>query len=325
MAGGTVWLRVVLLAVLAVGANLWLERHLGHGLEDPIGLLGLAGGASVLSAVLDWSLKDVEKEKLKAITHGRLRELLRRVLSTPVLVVLCLLGGVIAATYASVSVVPPRNAKAELTIAPADDPEAKETSALGAGGKAERILMETNPLGRELMVTVEGYVPKRMTLYPLTGLSIDVEADLEPLPTLLFRPPVDAMGTLNSGGRFVVYRVEGERCVEVGASSAALAGARAFVLGSRRATPPSYAALWNLELLGAGNDQVVTNQMLRAWLRPEALTAASMLQPGDVVYAAVLSRADRRKAEAELVIGREPFQDIAMIAVAEGAPSRCLP
>ena len=64
MAGGTIWLRVVLLAVLAVGTNLWLERHLGHGIENPLGLLGLAGSMTVLSAVLDWSLKDYEKEEV---------------------------------------------------------------------------------------------------------------------------------------------------------------------------------------------------------------------------------------------------------------------
>ncbi len=324
MAGGTVWLRVVLLAVLAVGVNLWLERHLGHGLEDPIGLLGLAGGASVVSGVLDWSLKDVEKEKLKAVTHGKLREFLRRVLSTPVLGLLCLLGGVVAATYASVTVVPPRSSSAEFVIAPADAPKAKETRALGAGAKAERILMETNPLGRELMITVNGYIPKRMTLYPLTGLTIDVEADLEPLPTLLFRPPVDAMGALKSGGRFVVYRMDGERCVEIGASSSDSTRGRAFVVGSRRATPSGVAALWNLELLGAGNDQTVANETLHAWLKPELVATASMLQPGDEIDALVLSRADRRKADAELMISRDPFQDIAMISMMEGAPAaRC--
>ncbi len=325
MAGGTVWLRVVLLAVLAVGANLWLERHLGHGLEDPIGLLGLAGGASVLSAVLDWSLKDVEKEKLKAVTHGRLRDLLRRALSTPVLVLLCLLGGVVAATYASVTVVPPRGANAALIVVPTDRPETKETTTLEAGGKAARILMETNPLGRDVVINVDGYIPKRLTLFPLSGLTIDVEADLEPLPTLLFRPPVDAMKSLKEGGRFVVYRIEAGQCVAIGASSNIAARGRSFVLGSRRQIPASVAALWNLELLGASNDQAVTNETLHAWLKPEPVIAATMMQPGDEIHAAILSRADRHKAEADLVVGRDSFQDIAMVPRTEGASPRCAP
>jgi len=47
-------IRAVLLAVLLAVGNLWSIRHLGIGLEDPIGLLGLTGGIAAFSFVLDY-------------------------------------------------------------------------------------------------------------------------------------------------------------------------------------------------------------------------------------------------------------------------------
>ncbi|MGD9535650.1 MAG: hypothetical protein AB7P52_03470 [Alphaproteobacteria bacterium] len=324
MAGRTIWLRVVLLAVLAVGANLWLERHIGHGIENPVGLLGLAGSMTVLSAVLDWSLKDAEKEEVRAFTRGKVREIVRRVLSTPVLVLLFFLGGILAATYSSVTILPARGAASgKVTVTPIDEPDAAESKAVGSA--PTRIFMETNPLGRDLRLAVDGYIPKRVTLFPLVGLSIDVDNDLEPLPTLLFRPTVDAIVSLKSGGRFVIFRTDDDACERLGASSAGDHSARAFVVGSKRAIPSNLAALWNLELVGGGHDAGTTAEMLRAWLKPEAVEVNAMLEPGDRVYAVVLTRAGKPKVDAALTVGREPFQDIAMTSAGADLPMGCAP
>lgn len=326
MARGTIWLRVVLLAVLAVGTNLWLERHLGRGIENPLGLLGLAGSVTVLSAVLDWSLKDYEKEEVRAFTRGKIRELIRYVLSTPVLVLLCLAGGILAATYSSVTILPAKGAgSGKVSVTPLDDPAAARTKPLGAGDAPTRIFMQTNPLGRDLRLAVDGYIPRRVTLFPLVGLAIDVDADLEPVPTLLFRPTVDAIVSLKSGGRFVIFGFEGDACERVGESSAENRSARAFVAGSARAIPPSLAALWNLELVGGGHDAGTTAEMLHAWIQPEVIETGTMLEPGDRVYAAVLTRAGKPKAEASVTIGREPFQDVAMVPADAGLPPGCGP
>jgi hypothetical protein len=326
MARGTIWLRVVLLAVLAVGTNLWLERHLGQGIENPLGLLGLAGSMTVLSAVLDWSLKDFEKEEVRAFTRGKIRELIRYVVSTPVLVLLCLAAGILAATYSSVSILPAKGAgSGKVSVTPLDDPAAVRTKTFGGNNEPTRIFMQTNPLGRDVRLAVDGYIPKRVTLFPLVGLAVDIDNDLEPLPTLLFRPTVDAIVSLKSGGRFVIFGIEGDACARLGESAAENRSARAFVAGSVRAIPPSLAALWNLELVGGGHDAGTTAEMLHAWIQPEAIEASAMLEPGDRVYAAVLARAGKPKAAANVTVGREPFQDVAMAPADAGLPAGCAP
>ena len=67
-----------LLATWAGGVNLWLLRHMGFGLENPLGLLGATGGTTIAAMVLDRVLEASEKAKWQEFLDDKVRGFLRR-------------------------------------------------------------------------------------------------------------------------------------------------------------------------------------------------------------------------------------------------------
>lgn len=317
-----IWLRVVLLAIWAAGVNLWLQRHLGIGLGNPLGLLGITGGASIGSMILDRVLEAEEKKGLQNFLDKNIRRILRRYfLATPILVVLYLSGFVLAATYSSLQVVTPKEAK-KLTITVsaigAENPLWSHTES--TSGKPIRKLLVTNPFGRDLRLAVHGFVTRTITLYPLIGYMVDPETDLETLPTLLFRPSFDALTSLGDGGAIKVFKVTDNECE-------ALANMKivkhALMLGTHRMIPSSYRTIWNLELQAKGIDGALLAKTMLAWTQPERIeNERSPLEPGDRVYVVVCTKADKRKAAALITVSKDPFQDV-YVHEDEGVPSRC--
>jgi len=308
------WVRVVFVAILAAAANLWAERHLGYGLDDPLSLLGITGGATAASMVLDRMLSEAEREKRVQRVLASVRRLLDRALTAPVLALLYLAAAIVAATWSSIIVVPPKEGTlAAITLTPLDDTAAAVKKQLPSDGAPARLLVAANPLGRPFQLSGEGYMPQVVTLYPLSGLTIDVDRDLAPAPTLLFRPPTAAFASLNSdGSRFSVFKRDSSGCTMLAQSAGDRQGARAFLLGMARPTPADRMVLWNLELTAGKSEPDTTAAALLAWNGPEALAATSSPMPGDQVYAVVTTRANKRSAEALWSVRRDVFQDIAM-------------
>ena len=147
---------------------------------------GLTGGPTVFFMVLDRVLSGEEKGGLKGVlekwVHGALR---RSLLATPAIVLLYLGGGVLAATYSSVTVIPPREGKGlTVEVAAIGAAKAEARGEISTGEPPARLRLFTNPFGRDLRLSVRGFVAQTITLYPLTGLTVDPDRDLRPLPTL---------------------------------------------------------------------------------------------------------------------------------------------
>jgi len=321
------WVRVVFLAVLAAAVNLWAERHLGYGLDDPLSLLGITGGATAASMVLERMISEAEREKRTRRLLAWVRRVLDRVLTVPVLALLYLAAAVIVATWSSIIIVPPKDGTlAAITLTPIDGAGAPVEKELPADGATARLLLAANPLGRAFQLSGDGYMPQVITLYPLTGLTIDVDSDLAPAPTLLFRPPTATFSSLNSdGSRFSVYRRDSNGCTMLAQSTIDRKGARSFLLGVERPTPADRITLWDLQLSADASQSEARATALLAWSAPEALTTDAAPVPGDEVYAVVTTKANKRSAAALWSVRRDVFQDVAMTVTEPGSVGPCAP
>lgn len=312
-----IWPRAVLLAVWGAAADLWLSRHLGFGLSNPVQLLGLTSALTVGSFVLDWFVQKDEKEKVQQRWSTRLRDSLGQPWTTYLLVLLYLGGATLAATCSSFIVI---GASKGAAIVDLDGNSIGEIKA-GAASPS-RLLIATNPFGRDLRIAVPGFVVKTVTLYPLFGQTIDPDHDLQPLPTLVFRPTTEALDSLGVGGTFSVFKIDGEACKMIGRSGST-ASRRGFLVGKQQSMPPGNLALWSLELGAAGLKDKDLADALLAWSQPEVVTTTEPIEPGARIYAVVTTaQAGKRKAEALATVGREALQDIRMHAEAATPPCR---
>jgi hypothetical protein len=266
MNGREIWWRALLLALWAAASCLWLERHFGIGVSDPLALVGLTGLPTLVFLVLDRVLGSEEIEGLKSSLDKWTRGLLRQtLLSTPVLVLLYLSGAMFAATYTSITVVPPREAKSlGVRAVPIGAGGAPVVAEVQAGGAPARLRLPASPFGRDVTLSITGYVPKTMTLYPLTGSTVDPEADLQPMPTVLFRPSIDSLASLAEGGAVNVYRMTSAGCQLLGSIKGREAGF-AVLVGPDRPIPAGSSVLWQLELEASAVDKTILASALRDW------------------------------------------------------------
>lgn len=195
--------RVSAFALLTVGMNFWLTRHFGIGLENPWALVGITTAGISFSGVLDWFLEDDQKKQILA----GFRNKMRRVLTTPLLVLLYAASFVLALTVSSITVVP------ELTntqLEPVIKLFRVGQDTLLFEGKLEpniepfRVPVTINPLGGYFLIDVEGYLSKTVRVLPFLGVTINPDEFLEPVPSVLFRPTVEGLKRLE-GGSFVLY------------------------------------------------------------------------------------------------------------------------
>lgn len=306
-----IWFRVLLLALWAGAANLWCYRHLGFGFDDPVAMLGITAGPTAFFMALDRILGSEDAKGFKRWLDERVRGFLRAwVLTTPVLVLLYFFGLVAGATISSVTIVPPRQgADLAVEIAPIGSDDVETSGRVSAGGTPLHLWLATNPFGRDLRLTVKTFVPQTITLFPLTGMTVDPEADLQKLPTLLFRPSIDALAALAGGGSIRAFRISDGGCTLL-TSSTEPGPAGALMLGPERPFPSGTQAMWHLELRAQDlSDADIANALLK-WNRPATVTSDEPLEPGDLVYVTVVTRAGKRKTEALATVGREAFQDI---------------
>ena len=212
---------------------------MGSGVEDLAKLLGAPLLLATATGALDFLLSERQGARVREQAKAWVK---RRMLSTPFIVTLYAVTLPPALTVSSV------NIAAGLQQQTVTLDQGGDSRELKYEGTQLRELVWVHPFGSTVELRVEGYVPLRTTLYPVTGLRLRVERDLTTGTTLLLRPVGDALQLLAGGSPLRVLRAApGRQCHELVAQGT---GAGSKRLGSPRDLPDGYLRLWDLELRG---------------------------------------------------------------------------
>jgi hypothetical protein len=297
---------LVLLALLAL-ADLWANRHLDAGIDHP-GVLATMGGALTAALGLMDRLGVGEGARAWVV---RVWSVLGSLLSPAVLAFLWVVLILTMSTVSSVVVTNGDTEPGTVQLVPVASGRVIER--LGEAASAQRFLVTTTPFGKRYEVRVDGFLPGTFDVPPLWGQTVAVPRDLRPLPTLLFRPPLPALASLERG-RFVVYAKErtGRRQIALAESTRA-----SFLVGRARPLPPEWLMLWRFELESAGAERPQVASALLDWSRRALPRRSGDIAPGMTLVAEVRSPAGKLVACREWVVGSDDVVDVPMRYVAE--------
>jgi hypothetical protein len=294
---------------LVIGVNSWTTHHLGWGLENPLGIASIAAGLGLVMTLAEKLLPKEEIESLKI----SLAEI-------PLAIVLTLLAVfvVVAAIRSSVTIISDSAGNSiawgDVRLTGADTGVEIQSSRHEKKDEPLRFAVSTSPLGHLFRLKVPGYIGQVVQVYPVTGLTVIPERDLRISPSVLFRPPTNALQELTpkSGGRFQILAVEnsGLRSLRVACNRSS------YLFGTEHEIPATWFALWDLELRGsqisdATGDASATKL---AWYRHIVLEPARDLAPGDVLEARVISGGGAVIAKARTQLGNEVLKDVALVS-----------
>lgn len=301
-----VFSRAILLLILLVCLDLWASRHLGIGLSRRPAWLGVITASWVAAAsVLDRALEDEEKKS----AAKRVRDILRRLLATPVLIALAFVLAVLGLSYSSVKVL----GDAEARGAKLDPVEPEQDPGWTVLGEPGRFVVPGGlASGRAYRLSVPGYLPTVLTVPALTGREILPERDLRRVPTLLLRPLPATLGSFGGGGRLEVW-APGERRPIAGSAC----GCRAsFLLGRKQPIPSDALSRWSLELRAlnaAPEGSSLLSETLLVWSRPQHLKLSKDVLPGEALDIRVFSKAGKLVARTSFTVTEESFQDVLLL------------
>jgi len=301
--------KALLLVSLVVGFNSWTTRHLGWGLENPLGITSIAAGLGVAMTLAEKLLPKDELEALKI-----------PLAQIPLAILLIFTGvfGVVLTIRSSVVVVSDSVGNEipwdSVRLVKADTGEDVAPSKRDKKDEPLRFEVSTSPFGYLYRLKVPGYVEQIVRVYPLTGLTVIPERDLRVSPSVLFRPPTNALQELTpkSGGRFQILAVEGARL----RSLSVACDHSSYLFGNEHDIPATWFGLWDLELQGSqisdkSGDASATKL---AWYRHTLLPPARDLSPGDVLEARVVSGGNAVVARARIKLGSEALKDVPLVA-----------
>ena len=305
--------KVIASIVLIAVGEFWIKHHFGLGRETPwvsTAITAFSGGV----AFFGWLNATAQKQAIKWI-----RRKIDRVLTAHAIIGSYAIFVVLALIVSSVMVIPESAAdssgkrlKVGLTSV---DRSFSDEDYLGPGGKAARFVVLTNPFGRPFRLGVEGYLEYALTVYPIVGAKVTPERDLRVAPSLLLRPPLIALRSLEDGGYLTLA------WKQAGGSTPLIAPDRgyrgSFLIGRAQTAPDAKVARWKLELEGGGFPQKLMSQTLLEWNSPRVLSTSSPLMPGMIVVAEIRSRADALVARAERTVSSERLIDVGMLPVEE--------
>ena len=307
--------RLATMLVLLVLANLWFSHHLGFGLEGPAQITAavavFAGAAKALDGLLGTSVDATFKTPMRA--------LLRRALSWPVLVVVCIFALPTVLTLSTVEVVPESpndSVNASLERITAKSGAAKVRSREGIG--LQRFHPWTDPLGRDFLLSADGYIPTVITVRSPMATRVHLGDDVSPLPTLLFRPPLRGSEVFVNGGRFIVVDSTGRDTLAEMRGNPTASGVeqyRSFLVGRRQEVQSS--PDWQFEARIDGSSPQIEALTMLGWKNPFHLVPEHPLTPGMLVRGEILTGRNKREAFAEVAVGRTRFQDVLMLEVVE--------
>ena len=296
--------RVVLLLCLLVVSDLWLVHHAGWGIRNFSIVALLAGTVGGVAKLLD---RPFEKELEMART--RFANALRFVAHPALLAAVTIAVVVGLATSSSVVVVAEGEAgDPGVEIVPLDDPEARMKPRLTEGTRLVReAFVSTTPFGRSFRVEAAGYVPRTFQLYPVTGLRLQLGTDLQPSPSVLIRPGVDALSALADGAILKVWHLMEADSQVIAADTG---HAVAFMLGRRRMVPSENRLEWQRELTEENAPESTAAGMLGIWQDPVSLVPRRTMAPDDRLRIEVVFHHGGRAACAEITLGTEPLVDV---------------
>jgi hypothetical protein len=173
-----------------------------------------------------------------------------------------------------------------------------------------QLVVKTGPFGADFELSAPGYLPEVIQIYPLVGKTIRMEQDLRPAPSVLFRPPYEAMGFLSQGGEFVLYDQSQH---EIQRSSCPKECS--FLVGQGGPLSSGAAQTWMWELQGMGLGQQETSRTMGAWNRPTLVPYE--LRPHMKLRAVVMTPAGGEGAAVEWEVTPERMADVPMKFIAE--------
>jgi hypothetical protein len=303
------WTTAAFLAMLVVAVNSWTTRHLGWGLESAFGITSLAVGLGLVATIGEKLLPDEEIKALK-VSVSRI--------PVALVVGLWIAFACLATLRSSVVVLGDSSEKAfsaegvRLTkvdtgeVVPVTQGEGKDASL--------RFGVSTSLFGRVYRLKVPGYIAQVVQVYPFTGLTVVPETDLRVSPSVLFRPPTNALQELNpkSGGKFQILKIQKNALSSLTISCQK----SSYLFGREQGIPAAWAGLWDLELKVSHISDVPADEASTklAWYRYTVLTPPHDLEPGDFIEARVISGGNAVIARARVKLGSEPLKDVALVA-----------
>jgi hypothetical protein len=303
--------RILLVLFFIVGLNFFCNRHLGFGWDAPIVSLVVAG-AGVGVGILEAYFGD---DAWKATVNG----LAKKVIRMPLLVGLCGALLIVSAVCSSLTVlVDPPDTLLTAVLKPADGASSvgrEENNLAEPKNPVHFFHVWTTPLGRPYQLEVKGYLPQIVQVYPLIGATVSPRRDLQIAPSVLFRPPVEALGAM--AGKVCVQVFDERDSKKTLVAENKMVGANSFLFGTDQSLPSTQWESWRLEMLAGGvKDEIAVAKIMEAWRTPQILPPTSPVRPGDYLSAIVYNASGQPMAAARAKLTQEKLQDIPLRSVA---------
>lgn len=318
---GSLVVQSAVFIALAMAIHAWIDRHLGWGFGSPGILAPLLVTFSAALKLLDWFIgEDAKQDVAKKWAEG-LRSRLRSFFNYRVFAVAAAAFLAAALSFASVTITAAdARTLGGATVQSQDD----SGDCWMPVGSPLRFPCPISAFGSPLRVSVSGYLPETIYVYPFVGATVNVERQLRPAPTVLLRPPAGALPFLERG----------KLRIQTSAQDAAVEheGHRgSFLVGRRQSVPLEYVGVWRLELEAqvlfeapqeddptAAQRQATAREReiartLQEWRRPAEVKTDHPLEPGQTLRAAVVAPNGSVKACIEHPIGPEILQDALML------------
>jgi hypothetical protein len=294
-------LRVVLLATLLFGLNAWTVRHLGSGLRE---FATVNSFPAFVGIALGW-IEARNADELRA-SFGRI---LKRTVDAPVLAALYLVTIVGTSLISSVTVIADGRSGGSTLFLTAEGSKRCEhcvgESLEGSSGVV-RYVRFTSIFGRPYYLEASGYQRKGFTLYPWSGATISLSADLVRLPTIVLRIPYSLHGSLAGGKIVIAFESTGSR-FEIPME----AGRAAAQLGPPATIPENWRSEWRSELRTlTGAPDAVREKIFRNWLDPVRNELIPALVPGQRIQLSYVTAANKEVIQRELVVGQALQQHV---------------
>ena len=300
---------VVFLALWALLLSLWVKRHIPFVSELAL-LVLLPLGSALFTGVLDFLTVEEEKTKFKT----QLREFIRERLDTRLLVIVYVIFATMVLLNTSVTIIPVQDGKTrKATLVKLESNTRVHSGKLKPQKTAQLPIYFANPFAVNYVLKLEGYLDKVITVPPVTGAVIVPEQDLQPLPTVLFRPMTVEATTLGNGGstHWFTKDVDGSYQYETSAS-----GQTSWLTGIKRKQPTDMQFQWSLQTQAMGLNDAIEANMLLLWRQPKQLKSNSadtvvQFRPEQMVCALIANQ-DGGKFISGIVVNitTETYQDV---------------
>lgn len=299
----------------------WIDRHLGWGFGSPGIFAPVLVAFSAALKLLDWFAGEGAGRNVAQEWAEWVRSRLRIFFTYRVFAFVAAVFLAAALSFASVMITAADPGTLDGTaVKPQDD----SGDCWMRVGSPPRFPCPISAFGSPLRVSVPGYLPETIYVYPFVGATVNVERELRPAPTVLLRPPVGALPFLERGKLIVQTNLEDAAVEQEGHRGS-------FLVGRMQSIPLEYVGVWRLELealalfetpqeddAAAAQRQAVARQQeiartLQEWRRPERVLTERPLEPGQILRAAVVAPNGSIKACLEYQVGPEVLQDALML------------